>query len=182
MRLLNSISTCLGRLSPCVLPVAAALLFGGCEFVSDTVVPAVDHTSPFAAPTIFTNGAHSWAEGKTFTTSSKNKTWIAVAGGFDKGGTKRLVMHREAYAYIDIGGGYGQKMHIHLAPKVITQSGSVGQTVDNGLWTVDFVKPSSFGAGAQGTVTEAGYSYWVEAEDFHGNTQIRPGASFIYRP
>jgi hypothetical protein len=170
-------------MSPLPFLILALPLLGGCELFDDTVVPPVDSSPPIAAPTLYQGGDYVWATGKTWTTSSKSQGYIVLAASYDWGGARKVTLNRHAtalYAQGDI----GAYQFAALAPIVETQSGGVGQTVSNGVWTGDWVQPGKmFAATLSGMPLQwVEYTWSVTAENFHGGVSTTPGGTIRYEP
>ena len=172
------------RSSSLFLCVALALLLlPGCELFEDTVVPASDGTPPVAAPTLYQDGDYIWATGKTWITDSKTEGFLALAACYDMGGARAVTLNRHVTALYALGD-LGVYQSASLVPLVATQSGAVGETVSNGVWTGDWVQPGSmFPPTKDGMPLQyVEYTWSVTAENFHGGISTTQGGRIVYAP
>jgi len=157
--------------------LATFSLIAGCESFTDVSIPAHDAIAPTALPTLYEDGAHVYASPQT--SSNAGESYVVVATAMDGGGAHRVTLVRHGKATCDLGGGIHQASFIHYAPIEATRVGDVGDTVSNGLYVVDVVKPGQY-ACSQGVLIRGEYTWSVEAEDFHGNESVTDGGTLVY--
>jgi hypothetical protein len=177
----------LGRLA-----VFAAIPIAGCDYFSNVVIPVADTTPPAAV-----SGVYDLAQGKyvalgfnpggvSYFTNDPTATFLAVAATYDAGGAKSVFMFGQyGYACRRTSDGFVARLDDEFlnqqGPQVASQTGNVGDTVSNGVWTYDSVRfdqvPASecdnLGIGWTYVYT---YFWWnVQSEDFHGNESYGSG-------
>lgn len=166
-------------------PICLSLLaLAGCEFFHPTTIPSSDTTAPYAIVSLYYDDDHQELMlGRKSLADAANKEvfnvvttdpyegYIALAAGLDGGGVQRVEMSSRVFARCV----YGPANVTILEPwstQVDTQSGSPGDTVDNGLYV-----PKSFqGYRYQSHLdfcSDGNYQVTLEflarARDFHGN-------------
>lgn len=164
--------------------LAALVALPGCEFFHPTTVPASDGNAPWAVVALHYDGDHQEmaignealvdaATANEFEVATSNpwKSYIVLAAGIDGGGTSEVQMHSIVTARCL----HGPSMQQVLQPwtqQTVTQAGSVGATVDDGLYTFkafrggDWLSHLDFCSDGSYKVSLAWYAV---AKDFHGN-------------
>jgi hypothetical protein len=167
--------------------VLALATMAGCEYFSDVTVPAVDNTPPTAYAAVWRSDVYEAISNNpgaplVFEVSDPNDYYMLVGAGTDAGGTKKVTIAHE-FTRSCIQGGLGQFQSGLMAPMVETQSGSVGQTVSNGVWGGPYVRLSDYMTCNPGwTLTSVAYHWHVTAEDFHGNKSSHGWAKIHWTP
>lgn len=166
----------------------ASLALVGCEYFWDVVVPASDHTAPTPAASVIRGGVrtNSWGINPSIRmeTSDPSESFYVMAAGIDAGGTHSVTL-APTVTTVCTRSGLAQRAEGHLESITETVEASPGDTVSNGLWTGQFVHMGSYlesPCNPGWTLSSVGYSWWIEAEDFHGNVATRFGGSIVYRP
>lgn len=165
----------------------------GCEFFSDTIIPSVDNRVPYSWVAVYTiadghvgtdhatNGhvpitaSHRWQ----YVIEDPNELHMALAATTDSGGAKQIRMQSQVVVRC-----FNSPYWFALEPldtRVKSQSGSVGDTVENGVWTGRPFKPSEW----FDQIYECDHGYismnWItKSEDFSGNVSHHGPARLIY--
>lgn len=160
------------------------LLVAGCEFFHSTTVPVSDTSAPWAVVSLHYDGDHqqiypgneSLVQASTSSefehaTSNPWKSFIALAAGVDGGGVAQVQMHSRITAQCVYG-----PIDLHVlepwTQQTVTQAGSPGDTVDDGLFAFkgfrggDWLSHLTFCSDGSYKVSLAWYAV---ARDFHGN-------------
>ena len=116
-----------------------------------------------------------------YTVTDPDKTYFALAALVDSGGAHSVTMGAELLVYCSLGGGISQLHRSTYAPRTETQSGSVGDTVSDGVYTAHGIRFGSLRC-PSGTLTSAYLIWSVSGEDFHGNTDAHGWAELSYVP
>jgi hypothetical protein len=141
------------------------LALQSCEYVHDVVVPAKDTGLPLAAVTLWdpkTND-HTWVAGQTVVNNDPDAASYFITSGFDHGGISRL----SVCYFTRVTDKYGV-VHEKEYYQQLHQAGTIGSTVDNGLWYPIKVVPSQLAADVDGWI-DFECNFQVLTEDFHGN-------------
>lgn len=172
-------------LSSRLVASSAILLLGGCDLFSDVTIPAADSTDPVAWAAVWVESSYvSMSSGSgalSYTVTDPDKTYLALAAIVDGGGAHSVTMSAELIRYCDLGGGFSQVQRATYAPVTETQSGSVGDTVSDGVYTAHGIRFGSLSC-SSGTLTSARLIWSVSGEDFHGNTDSHGWAELNYVP
>lgn len=162
----------------------AALASTGCEYFSTTTVPASDTQLPFAAVALYFDGDHEElrfgrrsvaesfnTEEFNYVTSDPLKPYFAITAGVDGGGVREVRMWSRVY-YRCLWGDVSVKIIEPWTSQTVQQEGSIGSTVDNGLYTWrPFVARNYFSSleRCDGGGFRITMQWYGSAEDFHGN-------------
>ncbi|MCY0988515.1 hypothetical protein OV203_15390 [Nannocystis sp. ILAH1] len=167
--------------------LALAMALVGCDYFYDVTVPASDSTPPVAWAAVYRAEVYEAISGGTqtplsFEVADPNLYYLVIAAGTDAGGTRKVTMNHE-FTRTCVQGDLGQNTSGLLAPFVDTQSGSVGSTVSNGVWTGPLVRLSDYATCNPGwTLSYVAYEWTATAEDFHGNTATHGWARMYWTP
>jgi hypothetical protein len=162
----------------------APLILGGCEYFGTTTVPASDPQHPWAAVALWYDGDHQeYGVGNQTLSTAYNNTafdvvttnpwdyFMALGAGIDGGGVAEVQMTSRVRARC----AYGALNYRILEPwatQTVSQSGSPGDTVDNGLYVAksfrggDYLSELDFCSDGSYFVL---LEFYVRAEDFGGN-------------
>ncbi|WP_096328875.1 hypothetical protein [Nannocystis exedens] len=160
----------------------------GCDYFYDVTVPASDSTPPVAWAAVWRQDVYeavSSSDGGaalSFAVPDPNDYYMLIGAGTDDGGTKKVTIQQE-FSRTCIQGDIGQLQTGLLVPMVETQSGTVGATVSNGVWTGPMVRLSDYATCDSGwTLSHVAYLWHVTAEDFHGNKKSHGWARIHWSP
>lgn len=164
--------------------LSALVLLSGCDLFSSVTVPASDNVSPTAIASVWIESSYeatsSGASPLSYTVTDPDKTHMAIGAIMDAGGAHSVAISAELVLDCDLGG-IAQRQYLTYAPISQTQSGSVGDTVDNGVYTAHGIRFSSLSC-TSGTLTQARFTWNVSGEDLHGNSASHNGAEMVYIP
>ena len=166
------------------LLVLSSLALSGCEYFYPTVVPASDTSDPWAVVSLYFDGDHQeirvgdtdlvtaqGVERFNHVTTDPYDYFFVLAAGVDSGGIAEVELHTRVTARCVYGSPNPQVLE-NWNTHTVTQAGSPGQTVDNGLYAVvgfagaDFFGDLTFCPDDAYLVTREWFS---RTEDFHGN-------------
>ncbi|MFY0537404.1 hypothetical protein [Nannocystis pusilla] len=159
----------------------------GCDYFFDTTVPASDSTPPVAWAAVYHGGEHvdissSNAGSPLSFAADPDEYYLLIGAGTDDGGTKKVTVSHN-FSRTCVQGNLAQNSSGLGVPMIETQSGSVGATVSNGVWTGPTVRLRDYATCNAGwTLSQLTYSWHVTAEDFHGNTQTHGSANIHWVP
>lgn len=171
------------RILRTVLPIAA-LALAGCEFFGSTTVPATDTQAPWGVVALYFDGDHEEIRvgdrtlpdsvnilAFDYVTSDVNKIFYALAAGVDGGGVREVTLTSRLY-YRCLWGDTSNQIIEPWGSITVDQDGSVGDTVDNGLYVPKFFRARNY-LSSIGSCDSGGYRIILEwystTEDFHGN-------------
>lgn len=150
---------------------------GGCSYWYTVTVPASDTTAPVALNTLYYDSGHQIAgssSGGGFSTTWADpyKGFFVVGSGMDSGGTHRVDLS------VSIGnncrkGSVGQNIGPPLVvPLTEIQPGSVGSSVNNGLYGAQYIRFADMSNPCSPGWTWVATTVHISAtaRDFHGNT------------
>jgi len=159
--------------NPRWLALIALTALGGCKYWYTVTVPASDSAKPVTFTTLYYDGDHqvvgnSSAGGFHFVMSDADQPFFIVGSGIDSGGTSRVKLTHWLHHSCKVGGGSGGPSYSHT----VYQSGSIGSTVENGLYTTAYMRFSNLinPCDYPGAWESTKVFITAEAEDFHGNT------------
>lgn len=165
-----------------------ALALVGCDYFYDTTVPASDSTPPVAWAAVYHGGEHVAISSSNagsplfFPIDDPDEYYLLIGAGTDDGGTKKVTFSHE-FSRTCLQGNLGQNATGSFVPMVETQTGSVGATVSNGVWTGPMVRLRDYATCNSGwTLASVSYKWHVTAEDFHGNTKSHGWAEIRWVP
>jgi hypothetical protein len=167
----------------------ASLSMVGCEYFSQVTVPINDTNPPEAWSTVYdvVAGKHV-ASGvrtsqATYTVKDDRATYLAIGAAMDNGGAKRVTIQGNARVDCTNGQGIASTQYQHFGQEQAEQSGGVGSTVDNGVFTYYAVRFDQIVHCSPGFHVESASFSWVTlAEDFHGNRAVGAGGVITYAP
>lgn len=164
-----------------VLVLAAALL-PGCKYFSDTTIPFFDFDDPVAWSSVYQGGTYTkiWSApgGNAHAISNPNEVFWILSATMDDGGARRVTqgwsVHQGCTSW---DGKFGKSITSDGVALTETQSGSVGDTVSDGVWTgrplkfADLMVPCGYGY----VMSSLSVSWTTTAEDFAGNKRTSTG-------
>lgn len=165
-------------LAPVLLLLATG--YTDCEYFGPVTVPASDPTPPTTYDGVYTNGQY---VAGAFTGQgieyhmTPGYNVLAVSSAIDDGGVRGLKMN-SSYSYDCCMGSTCSRTQPSSVARTDSQAGGVGATVSNGLWLYSVVELPSCRSGY--TLTHYRYSWWTEAENFHGRRVTGQVQSIVY--
>jgi len=178
--MLTSARSRLGLLLAPVL-VLFATGYTNCNYFSKVTVPATDTGKPTTYDGVWVNGDYveGAIPGQRFDYKiTPGQTVLAVSSAIDPGGLRKLTM-RSSFQYTCCNGsGICSTTQPSSVPQVEEQAGGVGASVSNGIWLGPDVTLPSCSSGF--TLRSYRFSWFTEAEDFHGNRTIGSSQSISY--
>lgn len=165
-------------LAPVLLLLATG--YTDCEYFTDVTVPASDTGAPTTYDGVWVGGEYvdaALAGDSLEYHLAPGQTVLAVSSAIDSGGLRKLKMSTD-WGYTCCRGDICSRTQPLSVPKTDEQAGGVGATVSNGLWLYTTVKLPTCSSGF--TLRSYSYSWWTEAEDFHGNRTTGEMQSIVY--
>lgn len=164
------------------------LLACGCDEFWPVTVPASDGGAPLAVTRLHRLDSQQWTSlgnnpPLNRVTYDRNQIFYPIAAGVDAGGTAQVTLWREVVRRCRAPDGGGSQDFILLAPRTAEQSGDVGDTVDSGVWTADFLRFRDYEGCDDGMELEwIEYQWAAIAEDYAGNTSSHGISKLRYIP
>lgn len=172
-----------------------ALASGGCEYFSTTTIPASDPYDPWASVAVYFDGDHEYirvgdqdlataynSEAFHHTTDDPFDYFFALAAGVDGSGVAEVEMTSQVYVRC-IYGAPNQTVLDPWTTETVTQSGSPGDTVDNGLYVARFFRGLDYLDGLD-TCSDGNYritlAWYSRTRDFGGNEAYYGTARISY--
>jgi hypothetical protein len=173
----------LARSAPPALLAPVLLLlstgFTECESFTDVTVPDSDTDKPTTFDGVWIGGQYvqSAFTGSSFVYHAEpGENVLTIAAAVDRGGLKRLEVH-SGWRRTCCSSTVCSISSPLTSPRVELQEGTVGSTVSDGIWVYEAVQVPTCGEGWKLTF---GYSWFTEAEDFHGNITFGNYQSIVY--
>ncbi len=180
------------------------MALSGCDYFTNVVIPAQDTTAPLAV-----TGVYDLEQGKyveiglggcplefdecppafQYTVTDPTLTVLAVGATYDTGGAKSvdLEVWFEYWCRDSKGKTEGPVFYETSGHQTATQTGRVGDTVSNGLWTYVPVRFDQYPSDPPNGCREFGLTtigkaaeLFVVSEDFFGNQAIQTGEIDYY--
>lgn len=174
-----SISSRTLALAPLLLLCATG--YTSCEYFTTVTVPASDTGAPTTYDGVWQGGDYlaGAIPGQEIEYHlSPGESVLAISSAIDSGGVKRLTMSSTFRYTCCNGSGICSVTQPVSVPKTETQAGGVGSTVSNGIWLHSSVKLPNCSSGF--SLRNYTFSWWTEAEDFHGNITSGEGQRIVY--